>query len=265
MHVGIAYLWWRGKRSRRMRTRNFAYLARDPWYHFWKINVILSVGQSYDCPSVAREVTLKNVYKIALYQTTANTNNSTNINAVHISWGILTMYGMYAVWTSQLIPFNSLAPGKFKWNFRYVIFKQILVIDGWSISSEITLIWMSLDFTDDQSTLIEVMAWCRQATSHYLKQCWPRYLPPYAVTRPQWVNESIVQKFHLYCCALSCFQTYWVSLCISVFLPPVQHSYWGGGGGVYISFTLFVHLSVASVSRWIRVCFITSAILIAII
>ena len=34
MHVGIAYLRWRGKRSRhsrRMRTRNFAYLARGPW------------------------------------------------------------------------------------------------------------------------------------------------------------------------------------------------------------------------------------------
>ena len=83
---------------------------------------------------------------------------------------------------------NSLAPGKFEWNFKYVIFKWILVIDGWSISCEIALIWMSLDFTDDQSTLVQVMAWCRQATSHYLSQCWPRSLPPYGVTRPQWVN-----------------------------------------------------------------------------
>ena len=49
--------------------------------------------------------------------------------------------------------------------------------------------WMSLDFTDDdQSTLAQVMAWCRQATSHYLSQCWPRSLSPYGVTRPQWVN-----------------------------------------------------------------------------
>ena len=29
-----------------------------------------------------------------------------------------------------------------------------------------------LDFTDDQSTLVQVMAWCHQATSHYLSQCW---------------------------------------------------------------------------------------------
>ena len=38
MHVGIAYLWRRGKRSRhsrRMRTRNFVYLARGP-YSNWK-------------------------------------------------------------------------------------------------------------------------------------------------------------------------------------------------------------------------------------
>ena len=37
MHVGIAHLRWRGKRSRhsrRMRTRNFTYLARGPWYDF---------------------------------------------------------------------------------------------------------------------------------------------------------------------------------------------------------------------------------------
>ena len=40
---------------------------------------------------------------------------------------------------------NSLASGKFEWNFRFVIFKRILVIDGWGISCEIALIWMSLD------------------------------------------------------------------------------------------------------------------------
>ena len=83
---------------------------------------------------------------------------------------------------------NSLSPGEFEWNFRYVIFKRILVIGGWGISCEIALIWMSLDFTDDQSTLVQVMPWCQQATSHYLSQCWPKSLLPYGVTRPQWVD-----------------------------------------------------------------------------
>ena len=39
-----------------------------------------------------------------------------------------------------------------------------------------------------QSTLVQVMAWCRQATSHYLSQCWPRFMSPCGVTRPQCVK-----------------------------------------------------------------------------
>ena len=53
------------------------------------------------------------------------------------------------------------------------------------------VIWMSLDSSDDQSTLVQVMAWWRQATSHYLSQCWPRSLSPYGVTRPQWVKKIV--------------------------------------------------------------------------
>ena len=34
---------------------------------------------------------------------------------------------------------NSLASGKFEWNYRHVVFKQILVIDGWGIFCEIAL------------------------------------------------------------------------------------------------------------------------------
>ena len=56
--------------------------------------------------------------------------------------------------------------------------KFILAIDGWDISHEISSRWMSLDLTDDKSTLVQVMAWCREATSHYLSQCWPRSLLP---------------------------------------------------------------------------------------
>ena len=76
--------------------------------------------------------------------------------------------------------FNSSTPGK--WNFKYVIFKWISVIDGWGISCDIAPTWMSLDFADDQSTLVP------SGTSHYLSQCWPRSLSPYGVTRPEWVK-----------------------------------------------------------------------------
>ena len=62
---------------------------------------------------------------------------------------------------------------------------------GWDISYEIALRWMPQDFADDKSTLVQVMAWCHQATSHYLSQCWPRSMSPYGVTRPQWVNHYL--------------------------------------------------------------------------
>ena len=63
---------------------------------------------------------------------------------------------------------------------------------------------MPQELTDDKSTLVQVMAWCHQATSHYLRQCWPRSPMPYGFTRPQWVNVTktkailnIKQNFHL--------------------------------------------------------------------
>ena len=40
------------------------------------------------------------------------------------------------------------------------------------------------------------MAWCHQATSHYLGQCWPGSMPSYGITRPQWVNSiGLVQVY----------------------------------------------------------------------
>ena len=52
---------------------------------------------------------------------------------------------------------------------------------------EIALRWMSQNITDDRPTLIEVMAWCCKATSHYL-QCWAGSMLPYCITSPQWVQ-----------------------------------------------------------------------------
>ena len=82
---------------------------------------------------------------------------------------------------------NLLAPGTFEWNFRYIIFKLNLAIYGSNILFDIALGWMSLDPTDDKSALVWVMAWCHQATSHYLSQSRPRFVSPYGFTRPQWL------------------------------------------------------------------------------
>ena len=76
--------------------------------------------------------------------------------------------------SSSLNSFNSLASGKSEWNFRHLIFQITSVVDGWGIPCELAFRWMSLDLTDEKSTLVQVMAWCRQAPSHDLSQCWRR-------------------------------------------------------------------------------------------
>ena len=46
---------------------------------------------------------------------------------------------------------KSLDFGRFEWNFRWVIFKLNLVVEGCGISCEIVLDWLSLELTDDKS------------------------------------------------------------------------------------------------------------------
>ena len=41
------------------------------------------------------------------------------------------------------------------------------------------------DLIDGKSTLPQIMAWCNQATSHYLNQCWQSSMMPYGITGPQ--------------------------------------------------------------------------------
>ena len=69
------------------------------------------------------------------------------------------------------------------------------MVESRGIKCEIALRWKSLDLTDDKSTLVQVMAWRRQATSHNLNQCRLRYRAPYGVTRPQCVNVIDVNEF----------------------------------------------------------------------
>ena len=50
----------------------------------------------------------------------------------------------------------------------------------------------------DKSALLQVMAWCFKAQSHYLIQRWPRSMSLYGVTRPQWVNLAAELHAHIY-------------------------------------------------------------------
>ena len=85
---------------------------------------------------------------------------------------------------------NSIAPGRSEYDSKNVIFNLVLLIGIFSSSHDNALQWMPQDLTDDKSTLVQVMAWCRQATRNYLSQCWLSSLLPYGVARPQWVNST---------------------------------------------------------------------------
>ena len=102
------------------------------------------------------------------------------------------------IWDEQM-KLNSLWPGRFWWNFRWVFFKPITVIDGWDTCCEIALRRTSLGLIDDKSTLIQAMAWCHQAMSHYLSQFWTRSMSPYGVIRPQGVNCLVACYYLLWC------------------------------------------------------------------
>ena len=113
--------------------------------------------------------------------------------------------GISNVWFYFNLGINSSAPGRPRCHFESAIFNLALLIGIFTPSKDNALRWMPWDLTDDKSTLVQVMAWCHQATSHYLSQCWPSYMSPYGVTRPQWVKDTKVYSE----------LTYWICLMIS--------------------------------------------------
>ena len=104
----------------------------------------------------------------------------------------------HIVASCQTFWINSLVPGRSECNSKNVIFSHVLLIGVFRSSHDNALWWMPQDLTDNKSTLVQVMAWCRQAASHYLGQCGLSFLSPYGITRPQWVNviwpNRITQK-----------------------------------------------------------------------
>ena len=92
-----------------------------------------------------------------------------------------------STWSDSFLV-NSLDPGKSESNFKNknAIFSLVLLISSAVLMK--MLRWMLQNLNDHTVMLVQAMAWCHQATSHYLSQCWSRSLSTYVVTRPQWVN-----------------------------------------------------------------------------
>ena len=81
-----------------------------------------------------------------------------------------------------------LSPGKYGDDFKSILFKLLIQNSSLGAHCKSVLRWMSQNLTSEMSTLVQVMAWCRQPTSHYLDQCCPRSLMPYGIISPWWIN-----------------------------------------------------------------------------
>ena len=133
------------------------------------------------------------------------------------------MYLAIICWSFMDCQVDPSVPGRFEVKFRKIIFKLILQFDGWDISCEIALGWLSLDLADDISTLFQTMAWCHRAKSHHMSQCW---LTQVYVTISQGHNQlkhKYTRKEHvyLYQVVMSCTKVMWHTSAISGHLKTV--------------------------------------------
>ena len=76
---------------------------------------------------------------------------------------------------------NSLVPGKCGCDLEYIFWNTFWWLILTSISNEIGFRGKSKNFSEDKSTLVQVMAWCYQVTSHKLNTILPSFLTPFGV------------------------------------------------------------------------------------
>ena len=80
-------------------------------------------------------------------------------------------------------------------NFADDMFRCVFLIEKVWISIEISLEFDTKSPINNMPTMVQIMAWRLQATSHYLNQPWPNVLAHLCVTPPGWVlNEWLNQR-----------------------------------------------------------------------
>ena len=105
-------------------------------------------------------------------------------------------------------------------------------------------IWMLQSFVDSNSTLVQVTTRYRQATSHYQSHCWPKYMSPYGVVVPQWVNVT----FHDDVIKWKHFPRYWPFV-RGIHRSPVYSPHKGQWRGVFM-----FSLICARINGWVNNC-----------
>ena len=107
-----------------------------------------------------------------------------------------------------------LAPGGYGSNFQSIIFKHNIQNSDLSTHHGTALRWMSQNLLNEKSTLVQVMAWCHQATSHYLRQFWLRSMSQLGVT----CHNGLTHYWWMF----SKYKT--------IFVLPIIPGYWNGSG-----------------------------------
>ena len=84
--------------------------------------------------------------------------------------------------------FNKLRPRQDGLHFAYEILKCTFLNEICCILIKISVKCVHKGPIDNNPAFVQIMAWRRKATSHYLNQSWPRLLTHICVSRPQWVK-----------------------------------------------------------------------------
>ena len=74
--------------------------------------------------------------------------------------------------------------------------QHLLQIQFMDIFCEIALSWMLKNTFDYRSTLVQVMTWCLQATSHYMSHCWPRNMSQSLFLGLYWLTTKKSSNLH---------------------------------------------------------------------
>ena len=109
-------------------------------------------------------------------------------------WGWISFTCACLIWNCKAWSINSLAPEICGISFKGVFVKLISWINILVTFWEICLRRVPQNPTDDKSVLVQVRVWCCQAKDHCLSQCWPRFMSPYDIIKPQWLNSSNISK-----------------------------------------------------------------------
>ena len=96
---------------------------------------------------------------------------------------------------------ESLAPGRCGSNFKSVISEHMCYTLQFKSYSAGTCSQVNPTGHQEwyKSILVQIMAWCRQAISHYLNQCLPGSMTPCGVTMPQSINKVPSNEIQFIC------------------------------------------------------------------